>query len=45
MSQKYFIQGASLEDGTRKDLFIADGLIAGFENPANSNAVVINATD
>ena len=45
MSQKYFIQGASLEDGTRKELFIADGLIAGFENPANSNAVVINATD
>ena len=44
MSQKYFIEGASLEDGTRKDLFISNGLISGFENPPNSNAVIINAT-
>ena len=44
MSKEFFISGAILDDGTRKDLFIADGKIAGFENPANSKAVVINAT-
>jgi dihydroorotase len=43
MSNKYFIEGATLEDGTRKDLFISDGKIEGFKNPSNSNAVVINA--
>jgi len=44
VSKEFFISGAILDDGTRKDLFIADGKIAGFENPANSKAVVINAT-
>ena len=43
MKHKYFIEGATLEDGTRQDLFISDGKIEGFKNPANSNAVVINA--
>jgi dihydroorotase len=44
MSKEFFISGATLDDGTRKDLYIADGKIAGFENPANSKAIVINAT-
>jgi dihydroorotase len=43
MSKTFFISGATLEDGTRKDLFIADNKIAGFENPLDSNAVVIDA--
>ena len=44
MSKTYFISGATLDDGSRKDLYIADGKIAGFENPSNSQALVINAT-
>jgi dihydroorotase len=44
MSKTFFISGATLDDGTRKDLYIADGKIAGFENPSDSNALVINAT-
>lgn len=43
MNHKYFISGATLDDGTQKDLFISDGKIAGFENPSNSGAEVINA--
>jgi len=43
MSKTFFISGATLDDGTRKDLFIADNKIAGFENPLDSNAVVIDA--
>ncbi len=44
MSKTFFISGATLDDGTRKDLYIADGKIAGFENPAGSKAVIIDAT-
>jgi dihydroorotase len=43
MSKTFFISGATLDDGTCKDLFIADNKIAGFENPLDSNAVVIDA--
>jgi len=43
MNHKYFISGATLDDGTQKDLLISDGKITGFENPANSGAEVINA--
>jgi len=43
MNHKYFISGATLDDGTQRDLFISDGKITGFENPANSGAEVINA--
>jgi len=43
MNHKYFISGATLDDGTQRDLFISDGKITGFENPANSGAKVINA--
>ena len=44
MSKTYFISGATLDDGSRKDLYIADGKIAGSENPSNSQALIINAT-
>ena len=43
MNHKYFISGATLDDGTQRDLFISDGKIIGFENPTNSGAEVINA--
>jgi len=43
MNHKYFISGATLDDGTQKDILISDGKIAGFENPKNSGAEVINA--
>lgn len=43
MSKNYFITAATLSDGSKKDLYIADGKIAGFENPTNSKAVVIVA--
>ena len=43
MSKKYFITGGTLDDGSKKDIYIADGKIIGFENPANSDAEVINA--
>lgn len=43
MIKNYFITGATLSDGSKKDLYIADGKIAGFENPAGSNAVLIDA--
>ncbi len=44
MSNKFFISGGTLDDGSKKNLFISDGKIRGFENPANSGAQVINAT-
>ena len=44
MSNKYFISGGTLDDGSKKDLFISDGKISGFENPANSGAQIIDAT-
>jgi len=43
VNHKYFISGATLDDGTQRDLFISDGKITGFENPTNSGAEVINA--
>jgi len=43
MNHKYFISGATLDDGTQRDLFISDGKITRFENPTNSGAEVINA--
>jgi dihydroorotase len=43
MIKNYFINGATLSDGSKKDLYIADGKIAGFENPAGSKAVLIDA--
>jgi dihydroorotase len=43
MSAKYFITGGTLENGGKKDFFIADGKIIGFENPANSGAEIISA--
>jgi len=43
MIEEFFIAGAKLDDGTQKDLFITDGKIAGFENPAGSKAVIVNA--
>ena len=45
MSKNYFIKGATLSDGSKKDLYISDGKIAGFANPAVSKAIVIDATD
>ena len=44
MSNKYFISGGTLDDGSKKNLFISDGKISGLENPANSGAQVIDAT-
>jgi len=43
MSKNYFVTGATLSNGSKKDLYIADGKIAGFENSSNSKAVVIDA--
>jgi dihydroorotase len=43
VNHKYFISGATLDDGTQRDLFISDGKITGFENPTNSGAEVFNA--
>ena len=43
MTKKFFIAGATLADGSKKDLFLADGKILGYENPANSGAEIINA--
>ena len=43
MSEKYFITGATLDDGSKKDIFISNGKISGFENPANSDAEIIDA--
>ena len=44
MSKKFFIKGATLSDGSKKDMYISDGKIAGFTNPTDSKAVVIDAT-
>lgn len=44
MSEKYFITGATLDDGTKKNIFISAGKISGFENPANSGAEIIDAS-
>jgi dihydroorotase len=44
MSEKYFITGATLDDGTKKNIFISAGKISGFENPANSGAQIIDAS-
>jgi dihydroorotase len=43
VTKKYFIAGATLADGSKKDLFLADGKILGYENPSNSGAEIINA--
>jgi len=43
VTKKFFIAGATLADGSKKDLFLADGKILGYENPANSGAEIINA--
>ena len=43
MSNTYFISGATLDDGTQKDLLIVDGKINGYENPVDSGAHVIKA--
>jgi len=44
MSKEYFIKGATLSDGSKKDMYISDGKIAGFSNPTDSKAVVVDAT-
>jgi len=44
MSKKYFISGGTLDDGTKKNIFISDGKISGYENPSDSGAEVIDAT-
>ena len=44
MSKKYFIKGGTLSDGSKKDMYISDGKIAGFSNPTDSKAVVVDAT-
>ena len=44
MSKNYFISGGTLDDGSKKDLFISEGKISGFENPTNSGAEVIDAS-
>ncbi|MEY4901275.1 MAG: hypothetical protein RLZZ190_2 [Actinomycetota bacterium] len=44
MSKNYFITGAKLSDGSVKDIFISDGKIAGFKNPTDSKAVLVDAT-
>jgi len=43
MSKNYFITGATLSDGSKKNMYISDGKIAGYENPAGSKALVIEA--
>jgi dihydroorotase len=44
MSKEYFIKGVTLSDGSKKDMYISDGKIAGFTNPTDSKAVVVDAT-
>jgi len=44
MSKNYFIKGGTLSDGSKKDMYISDGKIAGFSNPTDSKAVVVDAT-
>ena len=44
MSKEYFIKGATLSDGSKKDIYISHGKIAGFTNPTDSKAVVVDAT-
>jgi len=44
MSKNYFIKGGILSDGSKKDMYISDGKIAGFSNPTDSKAVVVDAT-
>ena len=44
MRKEYFIKGATLSDGSKKDVYISDGKIAGFTNPTESKAVVVDAT-
>jgi len=44
MSKEYFIKGATLSDGSKKDMYISDGKIAGFTNPTDSKAVVVDVT-
>ncbi|MGI9226498.1 MAG: dihydroorotase [Candidatus Nanopelagicaceae bacterium] len=44
MSDNYFITGATLDDGSKKDIFISDGKISAFEKPGNSAAEIIDAT-
>ena len=44
MSKEYFIKGGTLSDGSKKDMYISDGKIAGFSNPTDSKAVVVDAT-
>lgn len=43
MSKNYFISGGTLDSGDKKNLFISNGIIAGYENPLNSDAQVIDA--
>lgn len=44
MSKNYFIKGGTLSDGSKKDMYISHGKIAGFSNPTDSKAVVVDAT-
>jgi len=44
MSKNFFIKGGTLSDGSKKDMYISDGKIAGFSNPTDSKAVVVDAT-
>jgi len=44
MTKNYFIKGGTLSDGSKKDMYISDGKIAGFSNPTDSKAVVVDAT-
>ena len=44
MSKNYFIKSGTLSDGSKKDMYISDGKIAGFSNPTDSKAVVVDAT-
>ena len=44
MSKEYFIKGATLSDGSKKDMYISDGKIVGFTKPTDSKAVVVDAT-
>jgi dihydroorotase len=44
MSKNYFFKGGTLSDGSKKDMYISDGKIAGFSNPTDSKAVVVDAT-
>ena len=43
MSNKYFISGGTLDDGSKKDLFISDGKISGFENSLEYIKAEINS--